>query len=525
LCILVLGWCSRRKGLPLASRRFAFAVLVAVVAALFNVYYAAMFVELLVLSAVLQAVRGAFKKTMAPLVLAVAVIGLFALESLGTLRYPALHGKNLDAVSRSYGDLEHYALKPLEMLLPPPYAGLVPYGRLAAGYWENARGEVGSAYLGLVAIVGLASLFGPLALSLVRGGRARLTPAMGSVLWVLAFSVVGGANGVLGSLGVVLLRGTNRYSIWIVAVALLHLVVRLSRAPRIRALPAAIVLGLVALVDQTPAPSAQNAAWQHAAVEKDRAFAERLETTLGGRGMVFMLPVLAFPEGGGVRQVNDYEHFRPYLFTKRLRYSYGTDKGRRREDWQWRVQAMTPARMVERLEDYGFSALVVDRRGYADGGKELILGLAAAGRPVAFDEEGEARALVRLNPRNPARLPDTAPVLGDGWYGRAQGGLSWSSATRAEWRLENPTASPLAVRLRFELTTARPRGVSLVQGDQVLGTWQPAPTAAVSDLAVVLPPGPSQLFLVAEGLPDIAEIGNRLRPTAFAVRDLEMREE
>jgi hypothetical protein len=186
---------------------------------------------------------------------------------------------------------------------------------------------------------------------------------------------------------------------------------------------------------------------------------------------------------------------------------------------------MTPSKMIDRLEDYGFSGLVVDRRGYADGGRALILGLAAAGHPIAFDEEGEARAIVRLLPRNPARLPDTAPVLGDGWYGRAQGGLSWASATRAEWRVENPTGAPLSVRVSFELTTARPRTVSLVQGDRVLGSWQPAPSVTVSDLAVVLPPGESQLFLTTEGEPDIAEVGNRMRAVTFAVRDLEMREE
>jgi hypothetical protein len=33
------------------------------------------------------------------------------------------------------------------------------------------------------------------------------------------------------------------------------------------------------------------------------------------------------------------------------------------------------------------------------------------------------------------------------------------------------------------------------------------------------------LLLTTDGEPDVTEIGNRLRPAAFAVKDVEMREE
>ena len=146
--------------------------------------------------------------------------------------------------------------------MPRPEAGLIGYGRLAQGYRTHARGEVGSAYLGLLAIAGLAGLFVPLARGLLRGRRIPFTQGQGAVLWILAFSVVGGANGILGSLGVVLLRGTNRYSIWIVAVALLHLVKRLSRRPTGRPLALAAGLAVVAVLDQVPRLPEQGAAWR-----------------------------------------------------------------------------------------------------------------------------------------------------------------------------------------------------------------------------------------------------------------------
>lgn len=529
LDLLVVGWCFRRRGLRLRSRRFAAALVVALAAALFNVYYAAMFVQLLMLSALAQIARGAWRRAAAPLCLSAAVVGLFILESLGTLLYPLQHGRNLAAVHRSYADLERYALKPIELVLPLPGRGLLRYGDLASGYWDNARGEIGSAYLGLAAIAGLAYLVaGPVA-ALVRRRRVFLAPALGAVVWILAFSVAGGVNGVLGSLGVMLFRGTNRYSIWLMALALLFLAGRLSRTAWNRGGPGLVapaLLALLALADQTPGLiQPGSAAAQSLAMERDRAFAERMEASLPGRPMVFMLPVLDFPEGGSIRQMGDYEHFRPYLFTSRVRYSYGTDKGRSREEWQRRVEAMLPSKMVDRLEGYGFSGVVVDRRAYADGGHNLLSGFADAGRTIVVDEVGGGRAFVRLVARAPALLPESAPRLGVGWYGRPQAAGSWARDTMADWIVVNGGSADEAVTLTFELTVAKPRKVSLSQGGRILATFAPNPTLSVAGLRIVLPPGESHLVLSTDRAPDLVEVGNRLRMATFAVKDLEMKEE
>jgi hypothetical protein len=529
LDLLVLGWCFRRRGLALRSRRFGFALLVAFAVALFNVYYAALFVQFLVLAALAQVARGTWRRAGSPLLLSAALLSLFALESLGTLRYPLEHGQNLAAVHRTYGDLERYALKPIELLLPLPGRSLLHHGDFASGYWDSARGEVGSAYLGLVALLGLAWLFAAPLRALLWRRRTFCHPAHGAVLWILAFSVAGGINGVLGSLGVVLLRGTNRYSIWLAAIALLFLVIRLSRATWHRhgpAFAAPALLGLVALADQTPAfVRSRSVAEQTLQIESDRVFASRVEASLPGRPMLFMLPVQGFPEGGSIRDMPDYEHFRPYLHTSRVRYSYGTDKGRPREDWQRRVEALPPAKMIDRLEAYGFSGLVVDRRAYPDGAHSLLAGLAAAGRPVAFGEAGGARVFVRMVPRAPARLPESAPRLGEGWFGRPQAQGYWARAQKADWIVDNDSSADQVVTLSFELTSAKPDTITLSQGGRSIATWRPDPTVSVTGLRVVLPPGESRLVLSAERAPALVEIGNRLRMATFAVKDLELKEE
>lgn len=525
LDILVVAWCFRPRGLDVRSRRFLAAALVAVLAALFNVYYAAMFVQFLGLGALVQIARGRWRRAAAPALLAALVVGVFALESLGTLLYPLRHGRNEDAVHRSYGDLENYALKPIELVLPLPGHGLLSFGRIAPEYWANARGEVGSAYLGLAGIAGALLLVGPVVTALVRRRRIRLPQTLGAVAWVLAFSVAGGINGVLGGFGVVLLRGTNRYSAWILALCLLFLVGRLSR--RRWRLPAPALAGaftFVVLADQLPPPVYRGIIGEMAAdVEADRAFAARVEQALLGRPMVFMLPVMAYPEVQGVRQISDYEHFRPFLYTSRVRYSYGTHKGRAREEWQWSVAGMPTAKMLDRLESYGFSGLIVDRRGYVDDAGALLAEIASLGRPILVDDPVGQRVFVRLRPTSTPRLPASVPGFGEGWRGRPIGGLTWARGTEAALLVDNETERPRAFALSFQLTVARPRTVALRQDGHELGSWRVADSVSVSEVPLLLPPGQSHLILTTDRPPDVAELGNRLRLGTFAVAELELR--
>jgi hypothetical protein len=283
---------------------------------------------------------------------------------------------------------------------------------------------------------------------------------------------------------------------------------------------------ILVLVDQAPGILRPGSARdQLLAMERDQAFAEGLEASLPGRPLVFMLPVLDFPEGGSIRQMGDYEHFRSYLFTSRVRYSYGTDKGRSREEWQRRVEALPPAKMVDRLEGYGFSGLVVDRRAYADGGRSLLVGLTEAGKTIVIDEAGGGRALVRLRPRAPALLPENTPRFGAGWYGHPRPEGFWAREKEADWIVVNPGSGSQAMLLSFELTVAEPRRVTLSQEGRIVATFTPNLTMSVVGLRVVLPPGESHLVLGTDLPPRLVEIGNRLRLATFAVRSLDMKEE
>jgi hypothetical protein len=114
--------------------------------------------------------------------------------------------------------------------------------------------------------------------------------------------------------------------------------------------------------------------------------------------MVFMLPVIDFPEGKRVLAAEEYDPLRPYLHTQGLRFSFGTDKGRPREAWQRQAGQLPPAELVRSLEACGFAGLLVDRRAYPRLAAEQLAELRATGRDVLTAPRVGDYAFVRLRP-------------------------------------------------------------------------------------------------------------------------------
>jgi hypothetical protein len=104
-----------------------------------------------------------------------------------------------------------------------------------------------------------------------------------------------------------------------------------------------------------------------------------------------------FPESP-IPGIPSYDHFRPYLYGGRLRYSYGSMKGRPREEWQKAVQqklieGAVPDQQaqkirfnianvnaaIDELQKRGFTALYVNRNGFPDRGRGLFEALAELG--------------------------------------------------------------------------------------------------------------------------------------------------
>lgn len=513
LMLMVTWWTYSSRQIQIKSRQWIAAIAIAAITGVSNPYYTGMFLQFLVFAALLHIARKQYHLISFPLLMIGVSVFTFLIMNADTLSYTLLHGANRDAVSRNLGALELYGLKIPELVFPPSYHSWhrwAEYGQINYFLPTLIKGETGSPYLGLVGLCGLVSLLGTSLYRLLQG-RLRLIPVHAwQVLWVLLFSLIGGVNLLLGSFGFILFRGTNRYSIVILAIVLLFLVRQLSRkCPEKWVVPVAFGIAVLGLWDQLPPKISASQIQQTADyVKSDHDFAHTLESQIPRESMVFQLPVAAFPEIPPVNQMADYEHFRPYLFTHSLRYSYGTNKGRGDGEWQLELSKLAPADMATKLEAYGFGAIMINRKGYEDKGARLINAFVSQNRPVVVDN-GELIA-IRLQPAAVPVLPESPPVYSVGWS-EDEGTHRWAVSSRAEIIILNNDNKPRVVTIEFALNTLKPRNVRIgVNGKtlQNLSLGLKDPVAHFKSPTFTLVPGRNTLFIETDVPPELPGNGD-----------------
>jgi hypothetical protein len=412
-CLLVGWWVLDGAGLTRRGRRFWIAVAIAVATGIQHPYYTNMFVQLTGLASMVQWARGRREAAGAGIAVCGAAMAAFLAMCGNYLAYKLLHGGSAAGMVRRFQWLEFYALKPLDLFMPPPDHRMPALAGLGRGYFENVLvpGEIPpSCYLGMIGIAALAWLTTVSVRRALAAPPRPLPAETWQVLWILAYSVIGGVNCLIGVFGIQLFRSANRYSIFILAIALLWAIRRLSRMPLSGRMTWGLSAAAVALAlwDQVPpAPTAATIADVAARVDSDRTFTRGLESRLPQGAMIFQLPLMRYPEQPAPG-VSASDHFRPFLYTDTLRFSFGSMAGRQDTAWQEPLLASGLRAAIEGLERYGFAALYINRAGYQDGAAELLKALAAMGRNETVASPRGDLVAVMLEP---AAVPDLPPGL------------------------------------------------------------------------------------------------------------------
>ncbi|MGI9089287.1 MAG: hypothetical protein ACR2HH_16355 [Chthoniobacterales bacterium] len=507
LGLLVVWWCLAKAPFHLRSRKGFLSIVIAILYGIQNPYYTGIFLQFLAWAALICLVqKRGLLRILRPLQLSAVVFMVFFVMNIDTFYNNHLHGSNPTAVTRNYSGLETYALKPVELFLPLRH-------RVAAlGEWTKTNylqralftGETNSVYLGIVGILCFALLAWKVAKSVARPRETSPPGHFWPIAWVLFYSVVGGVNGLIGLFGIVLFRGTNRYSIVILTLLLLFGVRELTRYVRSHQWSPLAIFGLslllaaIGLWDQTTqASNDQKIAEMRTIVHRDEKLVKTFEARLPKQAMIFQLPVMDFPEAGPLLGLSDYDEFRPYLHSKTLRYSYGAEKGRSRDDWQ-HVEDNSPVpELVRDLEQYGFAAILIARRGYLDGGEALMAKLGAAGRGEVLATSNDF-VCVRLQPSLHPFLP---PNFASGWSGREftfESSWRWSSGN-AEIIFENNQPTSQTLRLNFRLVTLQDRQLTLSLDANKLKSLHLTPARPETvELDLTMQPGENHFRLITD---------------------------
>jgi hypothetical protein len=417
-----------------------------------------------------------------------------------------------------------YALKPMEMFIPPVDHRWDAMGFLSNRYarWSEWRGEAFPPYIGVVGVVGLLWL-GVASLRRIIARRALPGQAL-SAGWLVAYSTVGGLTNVVALVaGFQTFRATNRVAIFISALVLIFLVIRLSRLtcrwPAWRRMTAALVVVAVGLLDQVPrSASVEQKAEIASKVQSDQKLGRELEATLPPGAMVFQLPVVGFPEVVPPFRLVDYEHFRPFLTTSTLRFSYGAAKFRARSRWQRDLENVPAATLVRRLESYGFAALYLNRNGYEDRAKRLLSELAALGRNRQIESSQGHQVVVLLHPDPKPALPlGRALTFGQGWHLRTIEGVRWANSD-AVMSYFNPYDHAITVDIELTLLSPVPRDVTFKhRGHPVLSVQVSDVPAQLSVAQLVLPPGVN-VFTLHSNMPAVRLSQGRYQLRTFGLQ-------
>jgi hypothetical protein len=530
LGLLVAWWCLSDAPLVAQRRKLIFALIVAVLHGIQNPYYTWFFAQLLGFAALYQLIRHKKARfVISPLLVAAVAGGTFLLANVDTFYFRWANGPPPSvSVIRDYAGLENYALKPIELFIPPVHNIRAVESWALGAYFQRAlvRGEFGAAYLGIVGIFSFALLLSAVARS-ITGAHLRAIPChFWGLAIIFAYAVIGGLNGVIGMFGIVLFRCSNRFSIAILAIVLLFLVRQLSEKARHwrthTIVLSAFALLAIGVFDQLPPHTrARTISALRAQLSADSKMVAELERTLPPGAMVFELPVMGFPEVPPIRGVADYEQFRPYFYSHQLRFSYGSDKGRYRDNWRHEMEQLGVSGMVQRLEAYGFSALLLYRDGYEAAGEPLLAELRKANKTEILSQTSDIVAIAL----SPSQRPIMPPEFGQGWHGLEGNAVhNWRwAAGDANITLHNPRTDVIPVQLTFKLVTLASRYLSI---EGPTGRMYGASLAGGADSEVLkfvvpLSPGKNELRFRTDSPGQLPGTGDQ-RKLAFALHDFEI---
>lgn len=497
LGLLVLWWCIRERSILGQRKKLLFCFAVAVIFGSHMPYYSGMFLQLLFWAALYCWFRWRdWQRVLLPVGIGAALFGSIVLMNVDTFYSWYRHGgPNAAAAPRMYFDVERYALKPVELFLPLSHS-LASFAEWAdKSYYKVTMipTEQGSAYIGIVAMFGLALLLGKVIVAVARRDLRAIPPHFWALCLISGFAVLGGLNGIIGLAGFRFFRAGNRYSILIFTVLLLYLVKQLNFQTRRYSgiTTGCISLSLLALgiYDQVPPRSLAHAKAVQRAWREDEALVKTMEEQLAPGSMIFQLPVHDFPEAYLIGKEDDYEQFRPYLHTDSFRFSYGDIKGRYQSRWQKEADLLGTSEMAKLLERYGFSAVIIDREAYSDRGAWLLNSFrGVAGMRVL----SRSRNWICLT-LNAARRPELPPVFADGWspLGGVYGDSKRWIAGRANVLLQNVGQKERNIRLSFGILASSPRTFAVAaDGETLLERRVVADgTAHPLELAITLKPG------------------------------------
>lgn len=353
----------------------------------FGVYYAFFGVVMFFAAGCIGSLQQKSKKHLFSALIATSIVTVGVVANIApNYLYRFEHGANPEVAQRAPAHSEILGLKITQLLLPRPghrSEMLAEVTRKYSGHFPLVN-ENSFASLGLIGSFGFMLLLGVLLLNgsqkpenhnaFVLNTLARIT------LLLVLTATIGGFSSIFSMLITPEMRAWNRISIFIGFTSIVTFIliadncinkIRHYRYMLPIKLTTVAVLVLIAIWDQTTPACSECRVTTKLEFKNDDDFVKKIEAIVPKSSGIYQLPYFPFPETPPLHNLTEYSHFRGYLHSTDLKWSYGGMKGRE-GDLYFRELAEQPlTKQLDVIERLNFGGVYIDRRGYEDRGKAI----------------------------------------------------------------------------------------------------------------------------------------------------------
>lgn len=374
LSILLCIWLYERDDLLIPTKNFKEFMKNNIIAIIFIIlisnngiaYYPFFTCYLIIIAMISKLLKTKNTKTVIPFIISIALICFFMIINLIPFFIYRINHTLTQNIERVFIEAELVGLKIAHLILNPKYF---------ADYYSKAMlvNENRTSYLGIVGILGFCLLIIYIFVKnyhkpLINDYKNRLSLLSELNLFAVLLATIGGFAVLFSYFITPMIRSYNRISVYIAFICILSFCIFVDNIVKKRVLTFYIVFAMLLLITLYDQP--QNTEFykknEMEMYISDKKYIENIEDIMPESSSIYQLPTISFndfapPVKSKYGEYKHYKHFIGYIFSKKLKWSYGADYGRIENEWYDKVNKMDVHDLLNELYYAGFDGLYIDK--------------------------------------------------------------------------------------------------------------------------------------------------------------------
>lgn len=304
-------------------------------------------------------------KTVIPFIVSIALICFFMIINLiPFLIYKSNHIFT-SSIKRVFFEAEIVGLKIAHLILNPKY--FLDYYSKAMLVNENR-----TSYLGIIGVIGFCLLIIYIFVKnyhkpLVDIYKNRISLLSELNLFAILLATIGGFASLFNYFISPMIRSYNRISVFIAFICILSFCIFIENIVKKRNIIFYLIFSMILLItlyDQTQDTEFYDKNEMKMYIN-DKKYIENIENIMPENSSIYQLPTISYndmepPVKSKYGEYKHYRHFIGYIFSKKLKWSYGADHGRIENEWYDKVNEMDSLDLLNEIFHSGFAGLYID---------------------------------------------------------------------------------------------------------------------------------------------------------------------